>query len=196
MVDWVLVEIRDAQNSSQATPSTKVGTRAAILLNNGQITDVNGGNLKLNISYDHHAYIVIYHRNHIAIMSASPPFNDDGVLTYNFASSSGQVYGGSQGYKELFPGKWGMAGGDGNSDGLVDQDDLSDIWENEVGKKLYSNGDFDLNLQINNVDKNNIWNNNTNKQSSTPQDGKGNTLTPIIYNSVFKSQVPSTHKLQ
>lgn len=63
-VDWVLVELRDKNNSSQIVKSC-----TAFLLSDGNIVDSDGGSsLKFEVAEDNY-YIVIKHRNHIPVMS-------------------------------------------------------------------------------------------------------------------------------
>jgi len=68
-VDWVLVELR----TGTAT-TTKVASRAALLRNDGLILDTNGLNFveftDINESITS-CYIVVHHRNHLPVMSAS-----------------------------------------------------------------------------------------------------------------------------
>ncbi len=80
----------------------------------------------------------------------------------------GNIYGSSLGYAELEPGVLGMAGGDGNADGIVNDNDKNNFWSILVGKRGYLAGDYNLNGHINNPDKNDIWLNNVNKESQVP----------------------------
>ena len=169
MVDWILVEIRDANSASEATPSTIVKRKAGLLRTDGKIVDLDGvSNLRMAFDYSHKVNIVLWHRNHIGLMSSTPPFEDNGSFTYNFTFSSGQAYGGQAGCKKLLPGVWGMASGDGNQDGEVNQLDL-DVWGDEAGASGYLNTDYDLNSQTDNNDKNEKCLENENKSSQVPQ---------------------------
>lgn len=42
IVDWVLVDIRSADSAAAATPSTIIARKAAFLMNNGLINDIDG----------------------------------------------------------------------------------------------------------------------------------------------------------
>jgi len=67
IVDWVLVELRDKTN-----PSTVISTRAAFLMQDSTITDMDGTNpVKFDIILDSY-YVSVHHRNHLPIMSANP----------------------------------------------------------------------------------------------------------------------------
>ncbi len=50
----------------------------------------------------------------------------------------------------------GMMVVDANRSGEVNGDDLL-IWENEAGKADYSSGDFNMNSEVNNPEKNGFW---------------------------------------
>ena len=64
IVDWVLVELRSTYNGAS------VGRRAAFLTSDGTIVDTTGSSPVLfNGLSDGNYYIVIRHRNHLAVMS-------------------------------------------------------------------------------------------------------------------------------
>ncbi|MFZ1289031.1 MAG: hypothetical protein WAR79_03015 [Melioribacteraceae bacterium] len=67
IVDWVLVELRTG--ASPATATTIVATKAGLLKSDGTIVDSDGfTNINFNVAAGSY-YIVIYHRNHLPIMS-------------------------------------------------------------------------------------------------------------------------------
>ncbi len=168
VVDWVLVDMRDASSAATATAATSVRKKAAFLLSDGSVVGMDGSSkLTTPFSISQNLYVVIWHRNHLGIMSNNALINTDGVYTYDF-SVPGNIYGSSLGYAELETGVLGMAGGDGNSDGLVDTDDKNNFWSIFVGTRGYLKGDYTLNGNINNPDKNDIWLNNQNKESQVP----------------------------
>lgn len=67
VVDWVLVELRDEDDNTKI-----ISTRAAFLLNNGKIVDLDGNNSVSFLMPSDFYYIVVKHRNHLEIMSANP----------------------------------------------------------------------------------------------------------------------------
>jgi uncharacterized delta-60 repeat protein len=159
IVDWVLVEFRDATDASLATGSTMVSRQAAFLLKDGTVVSPDGSaNISLSIStIQYSLFAVVWHRNHIGIMSAFPLINSGGIYTYDFTTGAGQVYGGSNGHKELAPGIWGMIGADGNADGQINNSDKLDIWTPQAGWSGYFSGDFNMDVQVNNLDKIDVW---------------------------------------
>jgi hypothetical protein len=171
VVDWVLVEFRDTPGgAATATAATAVETRAAFILTDGSIVDVDGFSpILLNASISDNLFAVIHHRNHIPVMSATAVPKTGNVYHFNFTNSETKVHGGSLGYKEVAPGIWALASGDGLCDGLVDMTDKTAVWNPEAGHSGYHSGDFDLNGQITNLDKTEHWTPNLGKVSQVPE---------------------------
>ncbi len=168
VVDWVLVELRDAANAVSASPGTLVSCQAAFLMKNGNIKYLDAcANLDFNVTLSQEMFIVIRHRNHLDIMSATALTETDGVYQYDFSSGVNQVFGGNLAHSELTTGVWGMMSGDGNGDGEVDNVDKDDIWVPEQSSIGYLSGDYDMNGAVNNDDLN-LWDTNSGKGSGVP----------------------------
>lgn len=169
IIDWVLVELREAPDAASADESTAVGQRAGFLLNNGTITDIDGADaLQFGIAGSPNLYAVVYHRNHLAIMSANPLNEAGGVYSYDFTGSETAVYGGALAHVELVSGKWGMICGDANADGDIDNVDKDDVWLPERYSSGYYPGDIDMNGSVLDSDKETLWEDNTGKSSVLP----------------------------
>lgn len=170
VVDWVLVELRETNGEAPSATSGKViSRRAGFLLKNGSIVDTDGSNpLDFIVPVYTNLYPVVWHRNHLSVMSSIPVSKVGNVYTYDFTTSVNQVYGGITGHKQLIPGTWGMISGDGNSDGVVSNIDKNNVWQVQVGLSGYLNGDFNMNGQVDNVDKNNKWKPNSGFGSQVP----------------------------
>ncbi len=169
IVDWILIELRDAANATSATPGTMIAKQAAFLLNDGTIVGVDGSsNLQFYNSIIQQLFVVIWHRNHLGIMSANALTETGGVYSYDFKTSAGQAYG-TDSQNELTTGVWGMISGDGNSDGQITTDDKTGTWEIQAGKSEYLNGDYNLDGQVNNPDKNDYWLPNVGKGTGVPE---------------------------
>jgi len=170
ITDWVLVELRQTPGgASTATSSTIIARKAAFLLKSGNIVDTDGSSfLKINATITENLYVVIWHRNHLGIMSASPLVEVDNHYTLDYSSSSANTYWGSLSLKQLAAGVWGMVAGDGNNDKFIDENDKSESWSPDAGKKIYHSGDFNLDSEIDNPDKNDWWSVNTSFQSHIP----------------------------
>jgi len=173
VVDWILVELRDAATADAATSATTIGRQAGFLLNDGSVVGLDGsGRLTFPVMVNQNLFVVLWHRNHPGIMSASPVTESAGIYAYNFSNTASKIYGGISGFVQLetdFPGLWGMAGGDGNADGTIDLADKNSFWSLLVGKDGYLAGDYNLNGQLNNPDKNDIWLGNQGKQCHVPE---------------------------
>jgi len=170
IVDWVLVELRDTTETNSATEATVIARQAAFLLNDGSIVGIDGYSiLKFSNSITHQLFVVVYHRNHIPVMSAFPVTETDGVYEYNFTDAIDKAFGGADGYKDLGNGVYGMIGGDGLATGSINEDDKTGVWEPQAGEAGYKEGDFNLNRKVNNPDKNEIWLLNIGSSSQVPE---------------------------
>ncbi len=149
-IDWILVSFR-----SGIANSTEITRVAALLLQNGTVYFPSKS--VFNQPFSVPVYIVVEHRNHLAVMSASAVPTVNGVLTHDF--SLGNSYtGGGFGQKEITPGRWVMYGGDGDqeTDGpgyeITGKDRI--LWSQENGNfALYNNSDFTMDLDITGFDK-------------------------------------------
>ena len=157
VVDWILVELRDAPTASQATGQTIIARQAAFVLSDGSIAGTDGISIPgfNNLIIQHSLFAVLWHRNSIGVMSAYPLTLNGGVFTYDFTTAATQAYGSA--HKQLAPGVWGMIGGDGNADGQINNSDKLDIWAVQAGSNGYLSGDFNMDSQVNNADKIDVW---------------------------------------
>jgi hypothetical protein len=156
ITDWVLVEFRDAPSAALATRATMISMQAAFVKNDGSVVGLDGASpLKVNGAFQNYPFAVIWHRNHLGVLSATPLIlTGINQYSYDFTTSTGQAY--LNGHKNLGGGTYGMYGADGNPNQLIDQADKN-IWIQQAGSKGYQMGDFNLNGHVNNPDKNQIW---------------------------------------
>ena len=166
IVDWILIEIRDAMDAASATSATTVARQAAFLKNDGTIVGMDGSSI-LFIPHTpvDQLFAVIWHRNHIALMSAYPLVESGGMYSFDFTTAIDQAY--SSGQKDLGSGFFGMYAGDANADDLINTLDKT-IWTEQAGISGYSSGDYDMDGQVNNLDKNDIWIENNGNSSQIP----------------------------
>ena len=168
VVDWVLVELRDATSAANATPATIIELRAGLLLNDGRIVATNGSSpLSFNNTITNGMFAVIHHRNHLAIMSANSIGQSGQVYTYDFTTASGQAYG-INSQKQL-AGQWVMMSGDCDANRTVEIEDIEPDWSTNAGNEGYSPVDLNLDKQIDNQDKDNFWFPNMDEDSNVPQ---------------------------
>jgi hypothetical protein len=157
VVDWVLVELRDATSAVNATSATIIERQAAFILNDGSIVNKDGvSNVFMkNPVVQNSLFVVIAHRNHLSVMSANALSFMDGVYSCDFTTSANQAYGNNM--TDLGGGVFGLYGGDGNADGTINEFDGIEAWYPTVGQTGYLPGDANLDGQVNNPDKNDIW---------------------------------------
>ncbi len=169
VVDWVLIELRETSGgASTATQSKRVDRKAGFLLKNGNIVGLDGNsNIIFNVSITQNLFVVIWHRNHLGIMSSIPATYSGGVYYYDFTTASTKAYG-SNAQVNLGGGKFGMFAGDADKDGEIHQDDLDNVWNTDVGKNGYYQADMNLNGEVKNQDKNDNWLPNLGKSDFVP----------------------------
>ncbi|OEK07190.1 hypothetical protein [Roseivirga misakiensis] len=173
-VDWVLVELREAASASAALNSTKIGSAAGFLMTDGSIKSTDGtSNLTVSLTGNTGSefFIVIYHRNHLPIMSSASISESSGSYSIDFTSSAANTYQNTTALVSLSGSKFGMVAGDTDGDGDIDTDDLA-TWQsnNGVTFNYSSNGvvDFNLDGEINAVDRNDFQQKNTSKTRQVP----------------------------
>lgn len=175
IVDWVLLSLRSGSDGA-----TAIDTQAAFLKMDGSIVDTSGsGPVSFKRVAPGNYYLVVHHRNHLAVMSAAAQPLSDASSLYDFTTAASQAYGDA--LTELAGGVYGMPGGDGNSDGEVNDHDKNLIWRPENGTDWaydkYS--DFNLDGSIDVLDLNRAWRSNSGSSSQVPdapqaqQGGKG-----------------------
>ncbi|MEZ5196901.1 MAG: hypothetical protein R2764_10985 [Bacteroidales bacterium] len=169
VVDWILLEFRDAVDAATATSATTFGWQAALLFSNGKVKGLDGCNtIDFSGSITNNLFVVVHHRNHLAVMSANALVKAGGVYSYDFSSGVSQAYNGSLAHKDLGAGVYGMLGGDANSDGVINDSDATAVWYSEAGENGYLASDVTLDGESNNVDKDDVWYVNVNSYSQVP----------------------------
>ncbi len=155
-VDWVLLELRDSNNLN-----TIVTRQAAFLDIDGNIMDLNGalGVTFKNVNAGSY-HLVVYHRNHIAIIS-NDPLDSGSNVSYDFTKDINSAYGINQ-VKDMEDGSFAMYAGDFDINGINDISDYNE-WNNNTAEiEQYINIDGDGNGIVNNQDFN-LWKKNQNQ---------------------------------
>ena len=143
VVDWVMIELR-------SDLTTIVSKRAGLLLSDGSVVDIDGSSpVTFKGISDGNYYVVIRHRNHLAIMTANPVALSTGSSAlYDFSTSQTQAYG-TNPMKDLGGGIFGMIAGDMDGDGNVDySNDLLNKWLPSFGYSGYYSEDSNLNGDV------------------------------------------------
>ncbi len=152
VVDWVLVELR-----TSAEASSKAGQRAGFLLTDGRVVDLDGSSpISFNGLSGSAYYVVVRHRNHLPVMSASAVDFSSGTGAYDFTNAQNKAFG-SYAMKELESSVFGLYAGDADGNGQIANSDTIIRWWPEIGTAGYRMGDFNLNGQVQNSDKFLYW---------------------------------------
>lgn len=171
IVDWILVELRETTGDvTTSTSATTIAKQAAFLLKDGAIVDIHGDEgLSFDVEITDSLYVVIWHRNHLGIMSANALSELENIYRYDFTSSEMQTFGGSNSVKELAPSIWAMISADGNADGIVNVLDIENVWAPQAGEAGYKSGDYNMDTQVNNIDKDDVLIPNDGKEVQVPE---------------------------
>ncbi|MBI5471261.1 MAG: hypothetical protein HY961_02845, partial [Ignavibacteriae bacterium] len=160
VVDWVLIELR-----TDTLASSKLATRAGFIKKDGTIVDTSGTGAVtfVNVNTGNY-YVVVHHRNHLSVMSASLLALSPSSALYNFTSAATQAYG--SGIKQLEAGVWGLYAGDGNRSAIVTASDANDVF-GALNVTGYNANDINLSGIVTASDANTIFEN-LNKSSRVP----------------------------
>lgn len=168
VIDWVTVELR-----SELTGGTKFA-RVCLLRKDGILTDLDGQSpVLLPITQQNDYYLVVHHRNHLAVMTQNR-------FTFDAQQSSGVidltspsvVLGGANSLRTIDGTNnsnfvYGMIAGDYNGDGIIDENDYATIWDRR-DYEGFLNEDTDLQGIVTTRDFNVSWNNRE-KQTAVPK---------------------------
>lgn len=120
IVDWVFIELRDA-----VTNTTVIDAQSAFVQKDGDIVDINGNTeLTMTATTGGSYYIVIKHRNHLGIMTATPIALNTIPINIDFRDGSQATFikdSGAEAQTSIgMPvGTVGMWAGDANGDNQI-----------------------------------------------------------------------------
>jgi PKD repeat protein len=169
LVDWVYIELRRANDFTHIE-----ATRSALLQRDGDIVELDGVSpVCFNRVSPGFYYVVIGHRNHLSVMTASTVFlNSAGTINLDFTSGVLGVYGTNPqnitATTVITGGVRVMVGGDADFNGQVQNVDDVNFWAIQVGGSGYLESDYDCNGQVQNSDRVNVWNPNVGKGTQVP----------------------------
>ena len=169
IVDWVLIGLREtSSDASTAIADSMIARKAAFLLKDGSIVDLDGESpLYFDNAIIDNLFLVVYHRNHLPVMSSEPLIEINGGYSWDFTTPEGQAFG-TDAQKNLGS-VYGMIGGDSDANGIIDMADKDIDWSNDAGNTGYYPSDLNMDTEVNNHDKNNIWEPNINTSSQIPE---------------------------
>jgi hypothetical protein len=158
IVDWILVELRTG-----TAANTKIAAQAGFLKNDGTIVDLDGTSLLSMSVNEGNYYVVVRHRNHLAIMSAATVALNDASSLYDFTTAQAKAYGTNP--MASLSGVYGMWAGDANGDGVVkynlSNNDRLLIYNRigNAGLNVTVNGYYSEDLNLDGIVKYNLSNN-------------------------------------
>ena len=132
VVDWVCIQLRTTYNGPA------VVERSAFVRNDGKLIDDDGDTVvKIACPMSGYYYVVVSHRNHLAVMSRVPiNLGTGSSMLYDFTDGQNKAYG-YKAMKDLGGRKYGLVAGDvAVKFGIVDISDLKAI-ELDLGKAGY-----------------------------------------------------------
>ncbi|WP_299627074.1 hypothetical protein [uncultured Tenacibaculum sp.] len=158
MVDWIWVELRDADDTSIV-----IDQKSGVLQRDGDIVDVTDSNtpLSFDVPSDNY-YIVIKHRNHLSIMTSSPISLSSNLTSLDLSSDTNMVLGGTNALVDMGSGIFAILSGDFDENGQIQNIDTNAIIQ-LLGVSGYNKADLDMNGQVQNIDINNLLNPNIGK---------------------------------
>jgi phage baseplate assembly protein gpV len=166
---WNYSGTESTSDNTDTTAASTVATRAGWIHADGPVVDMDGVTpLTFDVPNGNY-YVVVHHRNHLSIMSASALSLGKTSPLYDFTAALSRAYGNNP-MKQLETGVYGMIAGDGNADGRVDISDRESVWRLQNGTTWrYSKlADFNMDGGIDAHDLNNIWRNNEGSLTSVP----------------------------
>jgi len=161
IVDWILVELREANNVNFASDTSVVGRRAGFLLTDGSIVDLDGVSpLYIQTNRSGNMYAVVYHRTHLAVQSSDTLSRGTKVFNFDFTTSGSTAFGNNDPLNEVSTGVYAMYCGRvaTNTTSSVGSSDLSDAWNARNGTG-YLPEDVNLDGLVDAEDRSQIYNN-------------------------------------
>lgn len=167
IVDWVLVELRDATDAASATDATMLEQHACFILNDGSIVGMDGSSYpEFTETVDEEIFVVVYHRNHLPILSGTAVSRISGLYPFDYTTAASQAYGTTA--QTDLGGVYGLYAGDSDADGSINNNDKITFWETIVGSHGYLGSDYNCDGEVDNNDKNDFWLNNSGQNSQLP----------------------------
>jgi len=148
-VDWVLLEVRDAADKNLVAER-----KAAFLLSNGAIVDVNGTTNGVNFFYitaNTNYHLAVKHRNHLGAITANAVLLPN-AAPVNFTNAATAEQAATQ--LVNIGGAYALRAGDLNADGIISFSDINTYASQLLGTSPYRDADCNLSGTVSIVDFN------------------------------------------
>ena len=147
ITDWVLVQLRSHADSSA------VISRSVFLRNDGQVVNEAGESVIELFVEDGEYYVVIRHRNHLAVMSRlTVSLSTGSANSHDFTTGTGQYYGEDAKLLDSDPTTvYGMYAGDANNNSYINAADYLNV-KGMAMTTGYRSGDCNMNAYVNATD--------------------------------------------
>ncbi|MCC6397829.1 MAG: hypothetical protein IT282_12490 [Bacteroidetes bacterium] len=165
VVDWVLVSLR-----SGTAAATGVDTAVAFIKKDGSIVGLDGSSTVAfqGVKFGNY-YVVLRHRNHLAVMTANALALNSSSALYDFTTAQAKAYSGGGDGMKLVGSRYALFGGNGNGDKFINAIDRNSVWRVQNGSSNgYYMGDFNLDRFVNATDRNLFWRVNNGSSSQVP----------------------------
>ncbi len=125
VVDWVLVQLRKSPTGAT------VAEKSCFLKSNGSVVQTDGQvALTFQDVEEGGYYLIVQHRNHLAVMSAEKAALSATATAFDFTKSLSKYYGGQAKLLKNNPDVFGMYAGDGDKDEQIGQMDKAGVLSN------------------------------------------------------------------
>ncbi len=162
VVDWMYLELRESPNARA------IATQPVFLLKDGSVCSAGKSFVVFMGLTPGDYYLVLRHRNHLAIMSAIPfGLVSSGAPGLADLSLATHVYLQS-GIVPLSDGRCALAAGDADQDGGVFPSDRNEQWQRQNGTSGYRSADFNLDGMVDYQDLQLFWQGNAGLMSAVP----------------------------
>lgn len=150
IVDWIYVEVRDTMPQPGSPPMSVAARRAGFLKTDGSIVDTSGADpLGFPSLSPGTYYLVVDHRNHIRVMSASGISDASDTLSYDFTDNLAKAYSEGPDAMKSLSGFFGLFSGDASRDHLVTVSDFAQwLTQTKAAALGYQTGDFNLDNNV------------------------------------------------
>lgn len=164
IIDWMLITLRSSTAASSTFDTVAVLIRSDGYLVNTKLAD---SLVMMKVTNLDSFYVVLQHRNHLAIMTANKTSRQYGLYNYDFTTSQKKAYNlGAPPMKNMGGGVFAMWAGNITGDANVNSSDYSQ-WRKNNGLFNYVGSDVNLDLNINATDYTK-WRLNNGRSSQVP----------------------------